>query len=73
MFIGFCLPAGKLVIVEGLAVLQVSYFSILMFKKIPPSYVGFKNLIFTNGYNDLNLIPSRDPSNQMSIFDLLGL
>jgi hypothetical protein len=73
MFIGFCLPAGKLVIVEGLAVLQVSYFSILMFNKIPPSYIGFKNLLFTNGYNDPNLIPSPNPSNQMSTYDLLGL
>jgi hypothetical protein len=73
LLIGLCFQAGKLIIVEGLAVLQVSYFSLLMFKKMPPSYLGFKNLVFTNGYNDPNICSSDDSADDMSIYDILGL
>ena len=55
-FIGFFMPFGKLIIVEALAVIQISFFAILQFKSIPPSYFGLKNLIYSNGYNDQNLV-----------------
>ena len=55
LLIGLCAPAGKLIILEGLSVVQVTFFSIIMFNKIPPSYLGFKGLILANGINDPNL------------------
>lgn len=54
-FVGLFIPSGKLIIVEALAVIQISYFSILQFSKIPPTYVGLKNLIISNGFNDQEL------------------
>lgn len=57
-FIGFFMPFGKLIIIEALAVIQISFFGILQFKNIPSSYFGLKNLIYSNGYNDQNLIPA---------------
>lgn len=51
-FLGLFIPSGKLIIVEALAVIQISYFSVLQFQKIPPTYTGFKNLVISNGFND---------------------
>jgi len=58
LFLGFCVPAGKLVILEALAVVQITFFSILQFEKAPPTFAGFKNLIFSNGYNSPDIFQS---------------
>lgn len=50
-FMGLSMPFGKLIILEALTVIQVSYFAIFQFEKIPPTFIGLKNLIYTNGYN----------------------
>ncbi len=71
-FLGLCIPSGKLIIVEALAVIQISYFSVLQFQKIPPTYAGLKNLIISNGYNDENLIESSQVSSQ-NAYKLLGI
>jgi hypothetical protein len=54
-FVGMFLPFGKLIILEALAVVQISFFTILQFEKIPPTFVGLKNLLFSNGFNDPNM------------------
>jgi hypothetical protein len=56
-FFGFFMPFGKLIILESLAVIQISYFGIMQFEKIPPTFIGLKNLIYSNGYNDQNFFP----------------
>ena len=58
VMIGFLVPAGKLIMLEGLAVTQIAFFSVLQFQKIPPTFIGLKNLIFSNGYNDGSLLSS---------------
>ncbi len=72
LLLGFCIPIGKLIILEGLAVVQISYFSLLQFEKVPPTFVGLKNLIFSNGYNDMNMFSSNEQSKQ-DIYKLMGL
>jgi hypothetical protein len=69
--LGLCIPSGKLIIVEALAVIQISYFSVLQFQKIPPTYVGLKNLIISNGYNDQSLLSSSQ--GVQTVYKLLGL
>jgi hypothetical protein len=71
-FLGLCIPSGKLIIVEALAVIQISYFSVLQFQKVPQTYVGLRNLIISNGYNDQNLIESSKVSSQ-NAYKLLGI
>jgi hypothetical protein len=51
-FIGMFAPVGKILIIEAVAVVQISFFSVLQYQKIPPTFVGFKNLILSNGYNN---------------------
>ncbi len=72
LLLGFCIPIGKLIILEALAVVQISYFSLLQFEKVPPTFIGLKNLIFSNGYNDMDMFFSAEQSNQ-DIFKLMGL
>ena len=50
-FLGLLSPVGKLIVVEALIVIQLSFFSILQFQKFPVTFIGLKNLIFSNGYN----------------------
>lgn len=72
--IGWMLPSGKLIVIEALAVIQIAYFSIFQFNKIPPTYIGLKNLIFSNGYNDLSLLISQQ-NNLLNgnIFTIMGI
>lgn len=71
---GFFVPSGKLIMLEGLAVTQIAYFSVLQFQKIPPTFIGLKNLIFSNGYNNGSLmLGSSSPSKNQSLYKLLGL
>lgn len=72
MFAGLCIPVGKLIILEALAVVQLTYFSILMFEKIPPTFIGFKALMISNGYNDQNIFFKKNPTS-LSVYRLLGL
>ncbi len=39
---------------------------------MPPTFVGLKNLILSNGYNDPNIF-SMDVQNRQDIFKLMGL
>lgn len=57
-FASFFMPFGKLIVIEALAVIQISYFGIMQFNKIPPTFLGFKNLIYSNGYNDQDMFSS---------------
>jgi hypothetical protein len=57
MVLGFIMPVGKLVIVEALAVVQIGYFSIFQFQKVPLTFLPLKNLKMSNGYNDLSFVP----------------
>ena len=69
--LGFIVPAGKLIVLETLAVIQISYFSLLEFEKIPPTFAGLKSLHMSNGYNDLNLFSSESRIRQ-DIFRIMG-
>jgi hypothetical protein len=74
VLIGFFVPAGKLIMLEGLAVTQIAFFSVLQFQKVPPTFVGLKNLIFSNGYNDGSLLNgSSSGLKDESIYKLMGL
>lgn len=55
--LGFIMPVGKLVIVEALAIVQIGYFSIFQFQKVPLTFLPLKNLKISNGYNDLSFVP----------------
>ncbi len=72
-FISFFMPFGKLIVIEALAVIQISFFTIMQFKKIPPTFVGFKNLIYSNGYNDQNMFAESRSNGIQNIFALMGL
>lgn len=72
-FVGLLSPVGKLIIVEALAVVQLTFFSIIQFRKIPPTFIGFKNLILSSGYNDPNLFESPIIQKDQTIFKLIGL
>ena len=72
-FLGLLSPVGKLIVVEALVVIQLSFFSILQFKKIPPTFIGFRNLVFSNGYNDPNLFESPITQKDQTVFKLMGL
>ena len=71
--LGLMSPVGKLIVVEALVVIQLSFFSILLFRKIPITFIGFRNLIFSNGYNDPNLFESPIIQKDQTIFKLMGL
>ena len=74
VLLGLCFPVGKLIILEALAVVQISFFSVLQFDKIPPTLIGFKGLIISNGYNDPNILSSS--ANQLkdaNVYRLMGL
>lgn len=68
---GFIIPSGKIIIIEALAVIQITYFSILHYEKIPTSYIGFKNLIFSSGFNMISSTSS-DNRQILNVFQLLG-
>jgi hypothetical protein len=70
--LGFLIPGGKLIVLEMLAVIQIGYFSLLEFEKVPPTFVGLKSLEMSNGYNDLNGFSSESRIRQ-DIFRILGL
>lgn len=72
-FLGLCIPSGKLIIIEALAVIQISYFSVLQFQKIPPTYAGLKNLIISNGYNYQGFFSSLQSSSPQNVYKILGL
>jgi NADH:ubiquinone oxidoreductase subunit 6 (subunit J) len=54
-------------------VIQLSYFSILQFSKIPPTFIGFRNLILANGYNDIPLLKSSSSINNQAVYTLIGV
>ena len=72
-FVGLLSPVGKLIIVEALAVVQLTFFSIIQFRKIPPTFIGLKNLILSSGYNDPNLFDSPIIQKDQTVFKLIGL
>jgi hypothetical protein len=71
-FVGMFVPTGKIIIVETLAVVQLSFFSILQYQKIPPTFIGFKDLILSNGYNDQGIIAQTTQQDQ-NIYKLMGI
>jgi hypothetical protein len=42
MVLGCLVPVGKLIMLEALAVVQISFFTLMQFKKIPPTYYGLE-------------------------------
>ncbi len=74
LLMGFFVPAGKLIMLEATAVTQIAFFSVLQFPKVPPTFIGLKNLIFSNGYNDGSLLPeSVSAPKDQTIYKLMGL
>lgn len=71
-FVGMFAPTGKIIIIEALAVVQLSFFSVLQYTKIPPTFLGFKNLILSNGYNDQAIVPQTTQQDQ-NIYKLMGI
>ena len=53
IFIGLCMPTGKFSLVQALVLPQVICFSFLQFDFLPLTYLGFKDLFFSSGYNNL--------------------
>lgn len=72
LVLGFCVPVGKLIVLECLAVVQISYFSLMQFKKIPPTFIGLKNLMFSNGYNEVNMFGQANRGVQ-DVYKLMGM
>ena len=72
MILGCCVPVGKLIVLECLAVVQLSYFSLMQFKKIPPTFIGLKDLMFSNGYNDASMFGSVSQGVQ-DVYKLMGM
>jgi hypothetical protein len=70
-FIGMFVPTGKIIIIEALAVLQLTFFSVLQYSKIPPTFIGFKDLILSNGYNDQNIVSINQQG--QNIYKLMGI
>jgi hypothetical protein len=58
MFCGLISPVGKLIVVEALAVIQLGFFTVLQFDKIPPTFIGFKHLLSSSGINDIDSVTS---------------
>ena len=55
LVLGCLVPAGKVIILEALVVVQIVFFSLLQFDKLPLTFLGLKNLALSNGYNDGSL------------------
>lgn len=72
-FMGCCVPGGKLILLEALAVVQIGFFSVLQFKKIPPTFVGFQNLVYSNGYNIQGFLSPSGGVSEQNIYKLMGL
>ncbi len=73
LLIGFVSPVGKLLVVECLAVIQVSFFSIMQLDLVPFTYDDLKYLIYSTGYYDFSgLLPSNSIQ-QETIYQMLGL
>ena len=73
MVLGCCVPVGKLIVLECLAVIQLSYFSLMQFQKIPPTFIGLKNLIFSNGYNDASIFGQVSQDVVQDVYKLMGM
>lgn len=58
MLCGLITPVGKLIVVEALAVIQLGFFTVLQFDKITPTFIGLKNLLPSNGFNDVDIVTS---------------
>ncbi len=71
--VGFFVPAGKLIVLEALAVVQITYFSILQFDKVSPTFAGFRGLLLSSGYNDPNMFGSCNSKGEISIYKMMGL
>ena len=52
--------------------IQIGYFSLLQFDRIPPTFAGLKSLNMCNGFNDLSLFSSSNQIKQ-NIFKVIGL
>ena len=70
--LGCCVPVGKLIVLECLAVVQISYFSLMQFEKIPPTFIGLKNLMFSNGYNNASMFGQANQGVQ-DVYRLMGI
>lgn len=73
LVLGCCVPSGKIIILEALAVVQISFFSVLQFGKIPPTFVGLKSLGWSSGYNDGGLVAFGGGLVEQSVYKLMGL
>lgn len=52
--------AGKMVGIEMMAVVQISFFSLVTLSQLNPCFAALSNLQFVNGYNSLNRNPLHD-------------
>jgi len=51
IYIGCLIPIGKHILTPILSIIQVSYFTLLQYDKLPLTYIGLKHLKYSNGYN----------------------
>jgi hypothetical protein len=70
--LGYFMPIGKPIVIESLSVVQIAYFSVIQFKKIPPTFIGLENLIYSNGYKDSNILSANNYQNS-DVFNLIGM
>ena len=40
--LGLFMCSGKVILLEAFAVVQIAFFSLLQYQKVPPSFIGFK-------------------------------
>ena len=55
LFVGLCMPSGKFSIVQALMIPQMICFSLLQFDIVPLTYLGFRNMFFSSGFNSLSM------------------
>jgi hypothetical protein len=49
--LGCILPFGKYIMGFTLSVVQIAYFTMISFEKLPLTFYSMKNLKYSNGYN----------------------
>ena len=71
LFVGLCMPSGKFSIVQALMIPQMICFSLLQFDIVPLTYLGFRNMFFSSGFNSLSMNTTTIVPKQ--IFPFFGL
>lgn len=71
VYLGFASPIGKLSFIYMVIPAQIAYFSLFQYDQIPITFSGFGNLLYSNGFNQLNSI--NDNNQSLSNLNLKGV